>query len=46
MVYVPLMLLSELRELPSAPCLAGGGRGGGELDDTSRLHVVEIVRVA
>ena len=25
MVHVPLMFLSEWREFPSAPCLAGGG---------------------
>jgi len=42
MVHVPLMFLSEWREFPSAPCLAGGG----ELDDSSRLVVVEIARVA
>ena len=35
------MFLSEWREFPSAPCLAGGG----ELDDSSRLDVVEIARV-
>ena len=35
------MFLSEWREFPSAPCLAGGGR----LDDGSRLDVVEIARV-
>jgi len=45
MVQVPLMFLSEWREFPSAPCLAGGGREGG-LDGSSRLHVVEIARVA
>jgi len=38
MVHVPLMFLSEWREFPSAPCLAGG------LDYSSRL-VVEIARV-
>jgi len=43
MVHVPLMFLTEWREFPSAPCLAGGG---GVLDDRSRLNVVEIVRVA
>jgi len=37
------MFLSEWREFPSAPCLAGG-RGG--LDESSRLDVVEIARVA
>jgi len=36
------MLLSEWREFPSAPCLAGKKR---ELDDTSRLDVVEIAGV-
>ena len=35
------MFLSEWREFPSAPSLAGGG----ELDDSSRLDVVEIARV-
>ena len=34
------MFLSELREFPLAPCLAGG-----ELDDSSRLNVVGIARV-
>jgi len=34
------MFLSKWREFPSAPCL-----GGGELDDSSRLDVVEIARV-
>jgi len=38
------MFLSEWREFPSAPCLAGV-RGGGELDDSSGLDVVEIARV-
>ena len=38
-----LMFLSEWSKLPSAPCLAGGG--GGELDDSSRLDLVEIARV-
>jgi len=41
MVHVPLMFLSERREFPSAPCLAGEKK----LDDSSRLHV-EIARVA
>jgi len=36
------MFLSEWREFPSAPCLAGGKK----LDDSSRHHVVEIARVA
>jgi len=42
MVYVPLMFLSELREFPSLPCLAGKKK----LDDSSRLDVVEIALVA
>jgi len=41
MVHVPLMFLPEWREFPSAPCLAGKKK----LDDSSRLHVVEIARV-
>jgi len=36
------MFLSEWREFPSAPCLAGKKK----LDDGSRLDVVEIARVA
>jgi len=36
------MFLSEWREFPSAPCLAGKEK----LDDRSRLHAVEIARVA
>jgi len=35
------MFLSEWREFPSAPCLAGK-----KLDGSSRLDVVEIARVA
>ena len=35
------MFLSEWREFPSAPCLAGKKK----LDDISRLDVVEIARV-
>ena len=35
------MFLSEWREFPLAPCLAGGG----ELDDSSLRDVVEITRV-
>ena len=35
------MLLSELCEFPSAPSL----QGGGGLDDSSGLDVVEIARV-
>jgi hypothetical protein len=42
MVQVPLLFLSEWREFPSAPCLAGGKI----LDDSSRLDVVESARVA
>jgi len=34
--------MSEWREFPSAPYLAGGG--WGKLDDRSRLDVVEIAR--
>jgi len=34
------MFLSEKREFPSAPCLAGKKK----LDDSSRLDVVEIAR--
>ena len=37
---VPLMFLSEWRDFPSAPCLAG------KTLDSSRLDVVEIARVA
>jgi len=36
-----LIFLSEWREIPSAPCLAGKKK----LDDSSRLDVVEISRV-
>jgi len=36
------MFLSEWREFPSAPCLAGKKK----LDDSARLYVVEIARVA
>ena len=36
------MFLSEWREFPSAPCLAGGKKN---LDYISRLDVVEIARV-
>jgi len=42
MVHVPLMFLSEWREFPSSPCLAGEKK----LDDNSRLRVVEIAHVA
>ena len=41
MVYIPLMFLSEWREFPSALCLAEK-----KIDDSSRLDVVEIARVA
>jgi len=41
MVHVPLMFLAEWCEFPSAPCLAEK-----KLDNTSRLDVVEIARVA
>jgi hypothetical protein len=34
------MFLSEWREFPSAPCLAGK-----KLDDSSLLDVIEIARV-
>ena len=37
MVHVPLMFLSDRREFPSAPCLAGGKK---KLDDSSRIAVV------
>jgi len=40
MMHVTLMFLSEWREFPSALCLARK-----KLDDSSRLHVVEIARV-
>jgi hypothetical protein len=40
MVHVPVIFLSEWREFPSVPCLAGKN-----LDDSSRLDVVEIARV-
>jgi len=39
------MFLSEWREFPSAPCLAGRVGEGVDLDDSSRLGVVEIARV-
>jgi len=42
MVHVPLIFLLEWREFPLAPCLAGKKK----LDDSSRLDVVEIARVA
>ena len=42
MVHVPLMFLSEWHEFPSASCLAGKKK----LDDSSRLDVVKMARVA
>jgi len=36
-----LIFVSEWREFPSAPCLAGGKK----IDDSSRLDVAEIARV-
>ena len=41
MVHVSLMFLADWREFSSAPCLAEK-----KLDDSSRLDVVEIARVA
>jgi hypothetical protein len=41
MVHIHLKFLSEWRELPSAPCLAGK-----KIDESSRLGVVEISRIA
>jgi len=41
MVHVPLMVLSEWRVFPSAPCLAGK-----KIDDSSHLDGVEIARGA
>ena len=41
MVHVSLMFLSEWREFPSAPSLAEN-----KIDDSSRLDVVEIARIA
>jgi len=40
MVHVPLMFMSEGREFPFAPYLAGK-----KIDDSSRLDVVKIARV-
>jgi hypothetical protein len=40
MVHVPLMFLSEWREFPSAPCLAG------KKNVSSRHDFLEIARVA
>jgi len=42
MVHVSLMLLSQWREFPSVSCLAGKRK----FDDSSRLDVVDITRVA
>jgi len=36
------MFISEWREFPLAPCLAKKKK----LDDSSRLHVIDIARVA
>jgi len=41
MMHVAIMFLSEWREFPSAPCLAGK-----RLDDSSCLNVVEIAHVS
>jgi hypothetical protein len=41
MVLVPQMFLSEWREFPSAPSLAGK-----KLDDSSQLNVFKIACVA
>jgi hypothetical protein len=46
MVHVPPMFLSEWREFPSAPCLAGKQKQNKKLPDSSRLDVVEIARLA
>jgi len=50
MVHVPLMFLSEWLEFPWVPCLEkkkkGKKRRKIKLDDSSRLHGVEIVRNA
>ena len=43
MARVPVMFLSEWPKFPSVPCLAGKKK---ILDDSSRLDVVEIARVA
>ena len=42
MAHVLLIFISEWRDLPSVPCLAGKKK----LDVSSRLDVVEIARVA
>ena len=41
MVHVPLIFLSEWREIPWVPCL----QKKEKRDDSSRLHVVEIACV-
>jgi len=41
MVHISLMFLPELREFLSVPCLERK-----KLDDSSRVDVVEILRVA
>jgi hypothetical protein len=50
MVHVLLIFLSEWREFPSARCLARkknkNKKQTKKLDDSSRLNVVEIARVA
>jgi hypothetical protein len=43
MVHAPLTFLSERLEFPSVPCLA---RIQKKLDDSSRLDVVNIARIA
>jgi hypothetical protein len=40
-VHAPLISVAEWREFPSAPCLEGK-----KFNDSSRLDVFEIVRVA
>jgi len=42
MVHVPLMFLSEWREFPLVPCLAGQKK----LDDGSHFDIVEIMHIA
>ena len=41
MVHVPLMFMSEWLEFTLVPC-----RGKKKVDGSSRLHVVEIARIA
>jgi len=45
MVHIPVMLFSEWREFPSAPCLTHTHTHKNH-DDSSCLEVVEIARVA